>query len=426
LRSFIKQAYFYGRGNLLVQYIHNDQPLLKELKTGNLSFYLATLINSIKIPRFGYIIGKRLIQEYNIKNRYKKLSVYSFFILHKVFYILGNIVEFLRIRQRFPKNNSNLIQLPRLLILDITHSCNLKCRICDIWKTGTSEADLDISYVKKMFLEAKNIGIKEIALSGGESLARSDIFDIFDFAKEIGIKNLGVLTNGLLVEEKLARLIPYLVDNVISLVISFDSLNPETHNYIRNFDLAWQRTKGIIDELALLKRKIPEINFNVITIILNQNLEELLDVANYILSSKANSLQFQAFLPNNLRMAERKKSQFWVPQERLQILDQAIDKLISFKKSNAKFIKNSVSNFSLMKKYYRGTLGNKDVECGSIGKTILISNKGVCTTCFSPYGDIKNKNLIEVIQSKEAMNAKEEVGKCVWPCLLPCFCDYEL
>ncbi len=47
LAGFIKQAYVYGRGNFLVQCLHNDQPLLKELKTGVFSFWIATLINRL-------------------------------------------------------------------------------------------------------------------------------------------------------------------------------------------------------------------------------------------------------------------------------------------------------------------------------------------------------------------------------------------
>ena len=44
-RSFLKQAYRYGRGNFLAQFLHQDHPLLKELRLGNLSFWQATFVN---------------------------------------------------------------------------------------------------------------------------------------------------------------------------------------------------------------------------------------------------------------------------------------------------------------------------------------------------------------------------------------------
>lgn len=421
LHSFVKQAYIYGRGNFLVQHIHKDHPLLKELKTGKITFWLATLINFIKIPRFSYLLGNRLIKESSIKKLYKKLSIYSYFILHKIFYIFGNILEFFRIRKINKKRNA--FHIPRLLILDITHSCNLSCRICDIWKTGSIEEDIDIFYIKKMLYQAKELEIKEIAFSGGEPLSRKDIFEIFDYAKRIKIKNLGVLTNGILIEEYIEKLKPYILDNTISLVSSLDSLKPEIHNHIRNSNVAWQKVTESLRILSSLKKEYPQINFNVITIILNHNLEELSDLANFIKSLNTNSLQFQALLPNNLRMAERKSSIFWVQEARLPILDNVIDKLIYFKEENPLFIRNSANNLSLVKNYYRGMPGTEDAECLSGYKTILVSNHGECTTCFSSYGDIKRRNLKEILQSKEIIKAQEEVRSCTWPCLLPCFCD---
>ena len=274
-----------------------------------------------------------------------------------------------------------------------------------------------------MLLQAKDSNIKEIALSGGEPLLRNDIFDIFKYAREIKIKNLGVLTNGILVENLQERLRPYLIDNTISLVVSFDSLKAEIHNKVRNSDSAWQKTVKSLNMLSSLKKNHPQLNFNVITVIMNQNLEELLDLANFIKGLNVNSLQFQALLPNNLRMAERRKSPFWVPEERFSLLDETIGKLIGFKKENPKFVKNSIENLSFVKKYYQGTITSNDVKCSSASETILISNQGNCTTCLSSYGDIKRQNLKDVFSNKERIEAQRKIRKCSWPCLLPCFCD---
>lgn len=423
LSSFIKQAYIYGRGNLLAQYVHNDHPLLKELKTGRTSFWAAVLVNIMKIPRFSYLLGKRLIRESGIKDIRKKISIYLYFVLHKISYISGNISEFFRIR-RSPQD-MRPYHIPRLLILDITHSCNLSCRVCDIWKTKDTEQDLDMASIKKVLLEAKDSGIREIALSGGEPLLRDDIFEILEYAQKIKIKDLGVLTNGILLEQHLERLRPYIIDNTISLVVSFDSLDEEVHNFIRGSDTAWQRTSKGLEMLSSLKKKYPHINFNVIAIILGQSLEELLALADFIKGLGANSLQFQALLPNNLKMAERKESPFWVSAQRLGQLDATIDSLIEFKIKNPKFIKNSVNNLSLVKQYYRGSLSDGEVKCLSAHQTVLISNQGNCTTCFSSYGDVKEKGLNDILASKERARAREEVKRCSSPCLLPCFCDID-
>jgi len=422
LHSFIKQAYFYGRGNLLVKYMHPDHYLLHELEAGNLSFWRATLVNFIKIPRFSYILGKRLIQENRIKGFAKRFSIYLYFSIHKVFYLCGNISEYFRIKEIRPKLKSHEF-IPRLLILDVTHSCNLTCKICDIWKEHGRHEDISADSLRGLLLEAKQVGIKEVVFSGGESLLRKDIFDLFEYARSIGLKNLGVLSNGILVKKYLQQLKPFLLDNTISLVISFDSLLPELHNSIRNSNSAWQDTRDSLKILSGFKKDYPQVNFNVITIILNQNLKELLDIANFVRTLGANSLQFQPLLPNNLVMSERKSSEFWIPDNKLSLLREAIDSLIKFKEENPDFIKNSVSNLCLIEKYYAHALTSADVQCLSASRTILISNQGEYRTCFSCYGDVKKHRLASVLLSSDRRKAQEKVRNCSWPCLLPCFCD---
>lgn len=426
LRSFLRQAYMYGRGNYLVKHIHKDHPLLKEIKTGKFSFWAATLLNIMKIPRFSYLLGRKLIKENNIKTIYRKLSVYSYFAIHKIFYLLGNIAEFIKINRKRIIKVQNSFHIPQLLILDITHTCNLNCRICDIWKTGNTKKDIAVSYIKNVLLQARKLEIKEIVLSGGEPLLRPDVFDIFDYTRELDIKHLGVLTNGILIGEYIERLRPYILDNTISPVLSLDSLKPAIHNHLRNSNSAWQKTTTSLKALSLIKKEYPQINFNVITIIFDGNLEELLDISNFIKELGANSLQFQVLLPNNLRMAERTKSPFWVNKDRLPVLDGTIDKLAEFKNKNPQLIKNSIENLSLMKKYYRGTLTSDDVKCLSAYETILISNSGECTTCFCCYGDIKKQDLRNILGGEKIIKAQETVERCHYPCLLPCFCDRRL
>jgi MoaA/NifB/PqqE/SkfB family radical SAM enzyme/glycosyltransferase involved in cell wall biosynthesis len=423
LGSFTRQAYIYGRGNLLVKYLHPDHILLKELKTGGRSFWTSTLINFLKIPRFCYLLSKKLLREYPTKNFWEKVSVAGCFALHKMFYLGGNIAEFLKIQRGKETFISRGAHVPRLLILDLTHACNLQCRICDIWKTAAVTEDIDTSAVKKLLGEAQELGVKEIALSGGEVLLRKDIFEIFDHARSLGIKDLGVLSNGIIIKDCLERLKPYLLDRTVSLVVSLDSLSAALHNEIRNSSEAWQRTHESLRLLAALKKDHPDINFNVISIILDQNLEELCALAEFVRSLGANSLQFQALLSNNLKMAERKRSKYWISEERAPVLKETLAQLIRLKNTQPDFIKNSAENLSLIEKYYQGSLSSRDVQCVSAAETVLISNKGEYATCFSIYGDSRKQSFKDVLTSKKRIAAQARARKCPWPCLLPCFAE---
>jgi MoaA/NifB/PqqE/SkfB family radical SAM enzyme/GT2 family glycosyltransferase len=418
--SFSKQAYMYGRGNYLVQYIHRDQPLLKEVKvSSNAAFIFGSIVNTLKIPRFSFLLGKRLIERCAGLSRMERMQVYAYFALHKINYIIGNIVEHFA-----PKTSSGKdFHKPELVILDITHRCNLRCNICEIRKDGTVK-EYTSAEVKEIIAQAAAWRIKDFALSGGEPLVREDIFDILDFVSKIKY-HIGILTNGVMLDDAfIGRLLPYLKTGAASLSISLDALTAGIHDGIRGMAGCFEKTSHALKKLCELKMEYPAVNFNSISIILNENLEELFDLAVFLKGLHVNSIQFQPLLSNNLVMKERKQGgRYWIPPERFSVLDQTIDRLIEFKRSNPSLVRNSEHNLRLAKKYFRGELTQNDIQCLYASKTMLIANNGQLTTCFESYGDARKISLKQIYASKECRRAQDRARKCKHPCLLPCFCD---
>lgn len=430
--SFLRQAYRYGRGNYLVQHIHKDHPLLKELKTeSNLSFWAGLVINFAKIPRFSYVLGRRLIRLKGNFGIYEQFAIYVYFALHKIMYLLGNLLEYGQIRrlglaarpQAAPEASGAVLANPEFIILDITHRCNLKCNICEIRKDKAIQ-EFTTEEVKNLINQAIEWGVKEFVLSGGEAFAREDIFEILDFVKERKY-HIGILTNGVLLNEAFIRkLLPYLLSGALSLSISLDGLTSEIHDDIRGAEGCFERTSNGLKLLSEFKKIYPAINFNVISVILNSNLEELLPLANFLKSLNVNSIQFQPLLANNLIMNERSnRAKYWIPEKRLPILDKAVDGLIEFKRTHSALVRNSENNLKLVKKYFRNILTCEDVKCLYGIKTILVANNGNVTTCFDCYGNIRRSPLKEIFYSVSAQKARQGVASCSHPCLLPCFCD---
>ncbi len=420
LRSFLKQAYMYGRGNYLVQYMHQDHPLLKEIKTKNNGmFLLGLLINMIKIPRFSWLLGRRLIQRHGDLSFYEKAQVYIYFALHKVNYLIGNTFEHLRAKKMLNHSSPK----PELIILDISHRCNLQCNICEIRKDKPIR-EYTLGEVSSILNQAIDWQVKEFALSGGEPLMRQDLFEILDFVRKRNY-HIGILTNGVLLSDDfIAKLLPYLTSGCLSLSISLDALTPQVHDEIRGVKGSFEKTAGAFKKLSELKKHYPGINFNSISIILNENLEELPELAVFFKSLNINSIQFQPLLSNNLIMKERKDGvKYWIPPDRFSVLDRTIDGLIEFKINNPPLVRNSESNLELMKKYFRGELNQQDVQCQYATKTMLIANNGKVTTCFDSYGDVRQNGLREIYASKDCQQARGRVNECKHPCLLPCFCD---
>ena len=429
--SFLKQAYMYGRGNYLVQHIHKDHLLLKEIKTQNSAcFILGWIINFLKIPRFCCLLSGRLISSDSHLNLFEKFKIYLYFALHKITYLAGNIKEHIR-TGRITENgfldnqaeaDKNPVK-PEFIILDITHRCNLNCNICEIRKDKPTE-EYTFDEIITLISEALDWGVKEFVLSGGEPFMREDIFEILDFVKEKKY-HIGVLTNGIILNERfIHKLLPYLDSNSLSLSISLDALTPEIHDEIRGACGSFKKTTEALKILSQLKKSNSNINFNSISIILNENLEELLDLAYFLKSLNINSIQFQPLLSNNLVMKEREAGvKYWIPQDRLNLLDKMIDNLIEFKRKNAFLVRNSENNLRLVKKYFRTGLSRGDVKCLNAAKTMLIANNGNVTTCFESYGSVRTETLKRIFESEKSAQARKRVRECKKPCLLPCFCD---
>jgi MoaA/NifB/PqqE/SkfB family radical SAM enzyme len=427
-KSFIRQAYKYGKGNFLVQYLHQDHPLLHEIKVSGFGhFALGCAVNFLKVPRFSYLLGRRLIRSNGKFNNYEKIQIYIYFALHKLVYLTGNIAEYFRVvsdKKLSRGEESKQQKKPEFIILDITHKCNLKCNICEIRKDGQIR-EFAIDEVKELIRQAMQWGVKEFVFSGGEPLVRKDIFEALDFVKANKYR-VGLLTNGILLQGLLPRLSYYLSSNSLSLSISLDALTAEIHDDIRGKSGSFVTTISALKKLSELKKEQPNINFNVISIVLNTNLEELLPLANYLKTLEVNSIQFQPLLANNLIMRERsERVKYWIPQERYQVLDSTIDSLIEFKRSNPFLVRNSLHNLNLVKKYFRGELTSKDVKCSHISKTMLIANNGDVTTCFDCYGNVRKDSLVDIFNSQAARHSKRRAEECRRPCLLPCFTDWQ-
>ena len=315
---------------------------------------------------------------------------------------------------------------PAMVILDITHRCNLNCAMCDISKDGFDpKKEFTSKEVFKVIDDMTDWGVKELVLSGGEALLRSDLFEILNYAR--GKVNTGILTNGILIDDSVFKKIePYLSEGSLSLTISLDGINAKTHDFIRGKAGAFEKTTALLKKLSDLKKKNPRVNFNVISIILNANLEELERIFKFVKSLSANTMQFQPLLPNNLRLEKRYLTSFWVPESRYAVLDRVMDRIIAGKRQYPDFLVNSERDLHLVKKYFRRELRPDEVKCYAIFKTMLISMDGKATACNTSYGNVRKQNLKEMWKSPEAANSRRIIKNCANPCLLPCFTDSRL
>ena len=132
--------------------------------------------------------------------------------------------------------------------------CNLTCEMCS-WKKQTIALPKDS--LRKLILRARIVGVRVIAVTGGEPTMLPDIKDSLKYIKDNGLL-VSLSTNGYLEPARLKELIPYidLVD------ISMDSADAALHDRIRGKVGAFNVTMKSIRLLAEVNLR-PHINVTI-------------------------------------------------------------------------------------------------------------------------------------------------------------------
>ncbi len=119
---------------------------------------------------------------------------------------------------------------PLTLHLELTDSCNLRCRHCSAGQLPRNKRMLTLEKLERLFKSMKMIGTFRLGLTGGEPLLRDDLIDIIDLALVYGLSPC-LTTNGLLLTEEIAKELGK--RELAWFNISLEGANPQTHDYIR-------------------------------------------------------------------------------------------------------------------------------------------------------------------------------------------------
>jgi pyrroloquinoline quinone biosynthesis protein E len=77
---------------------------------------------------------------------------------------------------------------PTTLLAELTHRCPLHCPYCsNPLALVSAEAELTTDEWKRVFAEARELGVLQLGLSGGEPLARKDLETLADQAHRLGL-----------------------------------------------------------------------------------------------------------------------------------------------------------------------------------------------------------------------------------------------
>lgn len=130
-------------------------------------------------------------------------------------------------------NGPSDLSAVKLLRLSITDRCNLRCIYCmpaegTKWMAPKNELLTCDDFVA-VANAAVSIGIKHIKITGGEPSVRNDLVEIVARIKDLGISDLSLTSNGLLLGKYAKSLYVAGLDRI---TLSCDSLKPDRYSQI--------------------------------------------------------------------------------------------------------------------------------------------------------------------------------------------------
>ncbi len=335
--------------------------------------------------------------------------------------------EFISQKNSFKKEDVDTVRKPSFCSIEVLYSCLLKCKMCYMWKNQRTPDELSIAQWKEFIVSLKNFTNLKISLNitGGEPLLKGNILDLIGFIVEQGFKDVSMTSNGFLINKDTARSI---ADSGLKMIVlSLDSLDKNTHDYLRGVEGAHERALDALKYFADYRGRLKKIGIQ--TIIMDPSLDGILELVKWANDNKI-SVYFMAItkplcLPLDEDWYKRSAHNFLWPKDTVRLYA-VVDELIKLKKAGLD-IGNSVAQLEAFKKYFDNPhdfikkqkqckMGDGMIKVGSTGEVSLCSEKG-------PIGNIRDNRIDEIFFSGEAKNVREQIGACKTNCtqLINCF-----
>ncbi|MCD6371719.1 MAG: radical SAM protein, partial [Candidatus Aenigmarchaeota archaeon] len=216
---------------------------------------------------------------------------------------------------------------PKEINFQMTNACNLRCKMCNIWKLPRNpKKEMKIKEMKRILKEVSNWkNTKYVSFVGGEALIRmKDTLELIKYAKSLGFFT-NIVSNGTLLTKKetCKKLVEAGLDRI---AFSLDGATEKTHDYIRGSGSFYQVVKSVKNFLSL-KRKF-KIKVDLTTVVMSYNFSELVDI--YWLAKKLGVDQWflQSVVLDNTFKNFDYNSKVWIKGKKLEELERIIRKLV--------------------------------------------------------------------------------------------------
>lgn len=175
--------------------------------------------------------------------------------------------------------------MPVVASLEITSHCNLRCRHCyGEYGNENRRVHMSISDIKSIIDDMDEAGVKIVELTGGDISVHPNLFEVINYALEKNFTQISLLTNGLVLEQKVKDLI---INHPNKFVVQIDlhSMDSEYNSWF---------TQRTID-VGILQKNIKyfienDVRVRVAMIVTNKNIDDIYPVAQWSFLNGAYSL----------------------------------------------------------------------------------------------------------------------------------------
>jgi radical SAM protein with 4Fe4S-binding SPASM domain len=214
-------------------------------------------------------------------------------------------------KERYRENGFVIFSMVPLAVeLNITNTCNFNCIHCSKDAKPIKFSDeLSTKEILSIIDECAEVGVPELRFMGGEPLIHPGFLEFVKHAKEKGIFELRMSTNGWLIDERMAEELSKYFERI---QISVHGASPEVHDRIVGKKGAFEQAKRAI---ALLNKNGVKVSIGFTVI--RENVEDVLKMPDLALEWEVESLGFLCLIPQG-RGARLKT---WSVEEILEIGD---------------------------------------------------------------------------------------------------------
>ena len=312
---------------------------------------------------------------------------------------------------------SKLLGKPFYVHFYVTRQCNLKCRMCNVWK-NKDKKNLSLEEIKIAANKIQKLGVSHVVITGGEPLIRKDLPEIISIFSKLNISTR-LQTNGLiLTEEKLDQLIKAGLDDI---TISLDTLDDKKQDYIcglKNINVASKSLKM----LELIVKKMPKSMIAANIVVSHKNLMELIFLIKFLDSKGI----WSTFVPVNLAeekedyLFKAKSDEFKFNKEDKQNSKKIYNQILKLKKQGYKILVSS-KFLKQSPKYINDN--NKKWKCDAGELYFSIFPDGSFSPCdeIPTEMNILDKDFLQKYKSKEFKNFLKNVQNTCEGCFYGCW-----